>query len=131
MEDIVLTLTVRDEYGVGAVGSTSTLTFEDEAVNLREIIRRRVNEEVQRRAMTPKSSQSWLQPTEFERVLNGYGVKAHRAADGEARYQQALDSFARGDFLILVGDEQVCDLDVRVTSADEVTFLKLVPLVGG
>ncbi|MEU0370824.1 hypothetical protein ABZ070_11280 [Streptomyces sp. NPDC006283] len=47
--------------------------------------------------------------------------------------EQAVAAFARGRFLVLVGDRQVTDLDAPtdLSVATEITFLNLVPLVGG
>lgn len=44
-----------------------------------------------------------------------------------------MKAFSRNGFVVLVGDRQVEDLDagVGLPAGTEVTFLKLVPLVGG
>lgn len=58
-------------------------------------------------------------------------VRAERA---EAAHLEAVcEAFETGQLLILVGDAQVEDLDapLLMREGDEVTFLKLVPLVGG
>ncbi|MCW5552407.1 MAG: hypothetical protein KIS67_09580 [Verrucomicrobiae bacterium] len=51
----------------------------------------------------------------------------------EERYCRALDAFARNGFFVLVGDRQAESLDeaFTVTPETEVSFVKLVPLVGG
>lgn len=65
--------------------------------------------------------------------MNGYRLRQHRRIDWQAQYQQAIESFQRNGFLILVDDRQVSELDeiVELRHNTTVTFLKLVPLVGG
>lgn len=51
----------------------------------------------------------------------------------EADRERALTAFAGNGLLVLVGDRQLLDLDeeVELTADTEVTFLRLIPLVGG
>jgi hypothetical protein len=74
-----------------------------------------------------------VQPTEAERTLNGYRLKSIHRLDWQAQYEQAIEAFARHSYIVLVNDRQVADLDalVELHTETEVTFLKLVPLVGG
>ncbi len=57
------------------------------------------------------------------------GRRMRRAADRE----RALKAFTANGLIVLVGDRQVTELDeeVEVTADTEVTFLRLIPLVGG
>ena len=57
------------------------------------------------------------------------GRRTRRAADRE----RALRAFAGNGLIVLVGDRQLTELDeeVEVTADTEVTFLRLIPLVGG
>ena len=56
-----------------------------------------------------------------------------RRACEEAQYERALQAFARNGFFVLVGDRQVEDLDedLELEADTEVSFVKLVALVGG
>ncbi|MCT2277916.1 hypothetical protein M3G91_09800 [Micromonospora chalcea] len=99
-------ITVTDEV-VGAPGGPAwTIEVFEEEVRLDELIRRRVVLEI----------------TES-------GVDA----DPEERTRLTLDAFRRNAFVVLVVDRQVTELDekVRLHAGSRVTFLKLVPLVGG
>ncbi|TMR98444.1 hypothetical protein [Nonomuraea basaltis] len=51
----------------------------------------------------------------------------------ESATGQALEEFSRNGFLLLVGDRQVEDLGVEIDLVADpvVSFVKLVPLVGG
>ena len=66
-------------------------------------------------------------------MLNGYRIREGRKIDWEAQLEKALDAFQRNGFLLLVDDRQLTDLDEEVVlkPGSQVTFLRLVPLVGG
>ena len=72
-----------------------------------------------------------VQPGETERVLNG--VRERRPLDWEQQYAKAVAAFAGNGFLVFVDDRQVTSLDetIRLAPETKVTFLKLVPLMGG
>ncbi|MGW6736175.1 hypothetical protein [Streptomyces sp. NPDC055013] len=110
------------------------LEIAEERLTVRELIRRRVFQEVaEYNACTPEVFQGLVQPKDAERVLNGYAVRTRRRLDPEAQTEQALKAFAGNGFLVLVGDRQITDLDdeIELGLGTGITFLKLVPLVGG
>ena len=74
-----------------------------------------------------------VEPTQAERTLNGYKLKAKRQIDWQEQFQRACEAFARNGFFVLVGDKQAATLDeeFEVKVDTEVSFVKLVPLVGG
>jgi hypothetical protein len=106
----------------------------EETLPLREVIRRRIYQEVtEYNAQRPKIFQGLVQPTDAERELNGYRPRTSHRLDWQAQYVKAVEAFERPAYIVLVNDRQVTDLDapVELGSGAEVTFLKLVPLVGG
>jgi hypothetical protein len=106
----------------------------DETIPLRELIRRRIYQEVaEYNARQSGAYQGLVRPTEAEHTLNGNQLRSPRWLDWEAQYEQAVEAFSRRGYVVLVDDAQVTDLDtpVRLRIGGEVTFLKLVPLVGG
>lgn len=106
----------------------------DETIPLRELIRRRVYQEVaEYNARQSGAYQGLVRPTEAEHTLNGNQLRSPRRLDWEAQYEKAVEAFSRRGYVVLVDDAQVTDLDtpVRLRVGGEVTFLKLVPLVGG
>ncbi|MFF0888363.1 hypothetical protein [Streptomyces sp. NPDC003456] len=110
------------------------LEIAEERLSVRELIRRRVFQEVAEfNARTPQVFQGLVQPEDTERVLNGYALRTPRRIDPEAQTALALRAFAGNGFLVLVGDRQLTDADeeIDLPLGTEVTFLKLVPLVGG
>lgn len=127
-------VTFVDETTAGDRGAGWGLEIAEERLTVRELIRRRVFQEVaEYNARTPRVFQGLVQPRDAERVLNGYALRTPRRIDPGAQTELALTAFAGNGFLVLVGDRQVTDPDeeVELTQGTEVTFLKLVPLVGG
>lgn len=103
-----------------------------EGLTLRELIGRRIRQEIERHKEHPGEVFAGLvQPEEPERILNG--VAERRTPDWEAQVRAACSSFERNGFLVLVDDEQVTDLDapLRLRAGSKVSFVKLTPLIGG
>jgi len=127
-------ITVYDETTSGGRTNELTLEFLDERITVRELIRSRVYQEVtEYNARMPEYFRGLVQPSDAERVLNGYRVREHRRLDWEAQFAKAVAAFRGNGFMLLVDDRQVTGLDevVELRHDSAVTFLKLVPLVGG
>ncbi|GAA2254894.1 hypothetical protein GCM10010415_14150 [Streptomyces atrovirens] len=127
-------VTFVDETTTGERRAAWGLEIAEERLTVRELIRRRVFQEVaEYNARTPEVFQGLVRPTDAERVVNGYALREPRRIDPEEQAGLALRAFAGNGFLVLVGDRQVTDPDeeVDLPLGTEVTFLKLVPLVGG
>jgi hypothetical protein len=74
-----------------------------ERVTARELIERRVRHEVEvYNQKTPDTFPGLVQPTESERVLNGWRLKTPRTIDAEEQVASAWDAFDRGRILLLV-----------------------------
>ncbi|UQI45835.1 hypothetical protein M1P56_16455 [Streptomyces sp. HU2014] len=123
-----------DETTAGDRNEARTLDIAEERLTLREVIRRRVFEEVaDYQAREPAGFRGLIRPTEAELLLNGPKAPGGRRLDPQRCYERAVAAFARNGFLVLVGDRQVEELDeeLDLPSGTEITFLKLVALVGG
>src|SRR5947207_14403546 len=128
------TSTIHDETTSGQKTNTFTLACLTEKMTVRDSIRARIYQEVQDyNQKEPEYFRGLVEPTNAERVLNGYKLKAKRKIDWQEQYQRALEAFARNGFFVLVGDRQAESLDqeFEVKVDTEVSFVKLVPLVGG
>ena len=128
------TLTIHDETASGQKTHTFTLDCLTERMSVRELIRARIYQEVQDyNQKEPEYFRGLVEPTAAERVLNGYKLKARRKIDWEEQFKRALDAFERNGFFVLVGNRQAETLDeeFEVKVDTEVSFVKLVPLVGG
>ena len=128
------TITMYDESTTGTKTQVLTLESLQARVSVRELIRMRVYQEVQdyNRAK-PETIRSLVQPTDAERTLNGFKLKQRREIDWEAQYKKATTAFEANGFLVLVDNKQAENLDETIELGAEtaVSFVKLVPLVGG
>jgi hypothetical protein len=125
---------VVDETTRGERTSELRLELLDERVTVRELIRSRVYQEVaEHNARQAGAFRGLVRPTEAERTLNGAWPRAGRRVDWERQLERALEAFSANGFLLLVDDRQVTDLEETVDLGPQsvVTFLRLVPLVGG
>ena len=127
---------VRDEmvFRVGRPPVEFVLGFPSDHLTVREIISSRVAQEVARFNDRPTEYfQGLIQPTNTELTLNGYRVPRHHVIDASEQLQRALVAFEHNGFMLLVDDRQVEHLDdlVVLQPTTVVTFLKLIPLVGG
>ncbi|MEV0595563.1 hypothetical protein [Nonomuraea cavernae] len=127
-------VTFRDETAAGRTLDEFSLPDLPERISARELVRLRVREEVARHNAAPSAHfRGLVKPTDAEAELNGYRMRTARRLDWEKQADAAEAAFARNGFLLLVGDRQVDDLDTEIdlTTDPVVSFVKLVPLVGG
>jgi hypothetical protein len=130
---------VRDESPAGVGLHEMALEFLTERITVRELLRERVHHEV--REFNRHDDQTvfsgLVQPNDAEQILNGrqseYRLKAHRVIDWEEQFAHALDAFSKNGFFILIDDKQAESLDQEfpIGPMTRVTFVKLIPLVGG
>lgn len=130
-------LTIQDETATGSVLSRLELEINQEMLTVRELISRRVQQEVATyNAEQTGVFRGLIQPTDSERVLNGetsYRLRHAKRIDAEEQVYRALEAFQTNSFFLLVNDRQVETLDEEIWLGDGATasFLKLTPLVGG
>ena len=130
-------VTIYDETLPGERTASRRLDLLSSTLTLREMIRRRVYEEVQEYHAAPPAAvfHGLVTPTPTEAALNGPKPEhaPKRRIDWEAQYEKALAAFERNGFFVLVGDRQVESLDeeIQLKLDTEVSFVKLVALVGG
>ncbi|MHB8880968.1 MAG: hypothetical protein ACYC69_05580 [Thermodesulfovibrionales bacterium] len=132
--ELVTTLMIRDELSSGEVINEFTLEVLDDLMTVRELIRSRVYEEVRLfNFRKPDYFTGLVQPSDAEVALNGHKCRAKRTVDWQKQYERALDAFGENGFIILVDEQQVERLDqvIQLRAGTQVSFLKLVPLVGG
>ncbi|NUR32316.1 MAG: hypothetical protein HOV83_41800 [Catenulispora sp.] len=127
-------VTFVDETTAGDRGTAWHLEIFEERLPLREVIRRRVFQEVaEHNARGGDVFRGLVQPAGAQRRPDGFRLPEPRRVDAEQQAAKALEAFQRNGFVVLVDDRQVEDLDavVELAVGTEITFLKLVPLVGG
>lgn len=127
-------LKIFDQTNTNEREPVITLQLASERISVRELIERRVKQEVdQFNVNKPGLFRGLVQPTDAEKTLNGYRLEKLKKIDWQKQTEAAIDAFENGSILLLVDDRQVESLaeELGVTSNTEVVFLKLVPLVGG
>lgn len=129
------TLHIRDETTTGQRSDDITLEFLNERITVRELIRSRVYQEVQDYNLhrSTKPFQGLVQPNDTEQDLNGPRPGRFREVDWKRQYETACEAFLTSRILILIDARQAERLEdeIVVAPSTDVTFLKLVPLVGG
>ncbi len=130
------TLTVRDEttFSPAANDYVFTLGLPTERITVRDLIRARVYQEVEEyNTRRPEYFHGLVQPADAQPTRDGYRFPKNRRIDAEKQFEKAIESFQGNGFILLVDDRQVEGLDETILISPEttVTFLKLVPLVGG
>ncbi len=129
-----MSLTLYDETPNGQKRQVLVLTLLTETITVRELIRSRVYQEVKDyNTRRPETFNTLVQPTEAEKTLNGYRFRQPRAINWETQFEKALAAFQSQGFIVLVDDRQVEELDevIEIKPGTQVSFLKLIPLVGG
>jgi hypothetical protein len=128
------TITIRDETLTGQSIAEYPLDLLTERVTVRELIRSRVYQEVQDyNRRRPETFHGLVQPTAAEQTLNGFRVREHQQIEWKRQFERACDAFEHNGFFVLVDDRQPDSLDEEITVTPDtcVSFVKLVPLVGG
>jgi hypothetical protein len=132
-----MTLKIRDETTFNLGGDEDrgfTLDVLDEHITVRELIRARVYREVRDYNLDqPEFFHGLVQPSDAERSLNGFKMRSRRRIDPVRQFELAKRAFYTNGFILLVDDRQVDELEdeIKIRPDTTVTFLKLVPLVGG
>ncbi|MBC6610885.1 hypothetical protein H8B15_08115 [Hymenobacter sp. BT507] len=127
-------LTIQDETAMGSILNRLELEIEQEMLTVRELISRRVQQEVTTyNARQVGVFSGLVQPTMSERVLNGFRLRQPKPIDAEEQLYKALEGFQQNGYFVLVNDRQVESLDEEVWLGAGATasFIKLTPLVGG
>ncbi len=119
---------------LGKINHSLVLDFPTETITAQALIRSRVFKEVS--DYNERLSDFYcglIKPVEAEETLNGYRICQPKKIDWEEQYKKAIEAFLSNSFILLVNDQQVDTLESVIELRPEmsVTFLKLVPLVGG
>jgi len=131
------TVKIRDESTLSIGGDDDSgflLEVPEERITVRDLIRARVYREVRDYNLDqPEYFQGLIQPSDAERSLNGFKMRRRRRIDPDKQFELAKRAFYTNGLILLVDDRQVDELDdeIEIRPDTTVTFLKLVPLVGG
>lgn len=129
-----LAIKILDKTTDGKLYRESSLKLVSSRTTLREILEKRIRQEVDKHNGGDLQVFSGLvQPTETEEKLNGFEMNKPRPVSYEKQLERAIGAFQSTGFFVLLDDRQVEDLDSPITVREDsrVSFVKLVPLVGG
>ena len=129
-------LNVQDQStaSLGKTEHTFRVRVSGESISTRELIRSRVYQEVEEyNDHQPAVFRLLVQPGDAEHAGSGFRLPRPRSIDAADQFEKAIEAFERNGFVVLVDNRQVdrLDADIALRPDTLVTFLKLVPLVGG
>lgn len=127
-------LKVRDETSSGEITMEFELTVLSEKITIRDLIKQRVFDEVDNyNKNAPDMFRGLVQPSESEKSVNGFKLKKRKKIDREKQFQMAIDAFGTSSLIVIVNDRQSETLEEEIIIGPRtlVSFLKLLPLVGG
>lgn len=81
-----------------------------------------------------KRRSALIEITDAEDILNSQITKVNRQQiDSDALVAAAQKGFKLNSFVMLVGERQIVDLNevIDVSSEPKITFIRLIPLIGG
>lgn len=129
------TVTIRDETTTGGPSAREwALELLTDRITVRELIRSRVHQEVKdHNARASQTYTGLVRPVAGEAGPGGWRMKPGARIDWKAQFEKAIEAFGRNQVLVLLDDRQVTSLeeDIVVMPSTKVTFLRLLPLVGG
>jgi hypothetical protein len=108
------------------------LRLASERTTLRELIKRRIDEEVADLNAGRADVRPLVTPTEQESRLNKKKPSRPKVDAGK-QLEAAVKAFERTRIIVIVDGKQMLELDrpITISPDTEIRFVKLVPLVGG
>lgn len=124
------TITLQDASLQGQQQSPWQMDIFEEQSTLREILRSRIYQEVSE-YHAKKRSQALCLIT--PRPVDPQQADATPPVDWQIHYEQAIAAFQKKRYLVLINGRQITKLDasIHLTNQTTITFLKLIPLIGG
>jgi len=129
-----MNILIKDEQLNGTITNQFEIEIETLSITTKELIEKRVKHEIEiYNNKLPDYFNGLVKPTDAERTLNGFKLKAKKIIDVEKQIYVALDAFQKNGFFILVDNHQLEELSqiVNLKSQSTISFVKLTPLVGG
>jgi hypothetical protein len=130
------TITIEDKTTANfrTGGITFVLAIPQTRLTVRELIQERVQQEVNDyNRKLPDHFRTLVQPADAEATLNGFHMAVKRPLNWQAQFDKAIEAFHGNGFIVLVDGRQAESLEdyIDIGPTTTVSFLKLVPLVGG
>lgn len=132
------TVIIKDQVLGGGTTNEFSLDFLKEKIDVRELIRSRVFQEVrdfnvEQKIDSKKTFRGLVEPTDAEKTLNGFRLKGPREINWEEQFDRAIKAFEGNQIIVLVNNKQCESLEepIEINPNTVVTFLRLTQLVGG
>ena len=125
---------LRDETTTGREIDAWILPGLPDLITAGELVRLRVREEVTRfNAAGGELFQGLVRPVAAAETPQGSKLPAGARIDWVAQAEAACSAFDRNGFVMLTGDRQIDDLNelIDLRRDKEISFIRLIPLVGG
>lgn len=124
-------LTVCEKSPGGPPAEEYSIELKEDRLTVRDLIQNIVFHQVYK---LNTAARDWNRMADQrEKLLNTKAAGTGHTIDWVPKFEQALKAFENNQVILLLDDTQVEQLDefVTLTPKTKVTFLKLVPLVGG
>jgi hypothetical protein len=131
---IAAVVTINDESARGEKTNTLKLTLASERITVRDIIQRRIQQEVEKfNLQRPVVFKMLVQPADAEETTQGFRMQEHRNLDWQQQFDKAVEAFGEKCFFVMVDGKDMADLDTEVTVTDDtqISFIKLLPVIAG
>jgi hypothetical protein len=130
------TITIEDKTTANfrTGGLKFVLAVPQTRLTVRDLIQARIKQEVaDYNEKLPDIFRTLVQPAGAETTLNGFRMAVKRPLNWQTQFDKAIEAFERNGFIVLVDGKQVETLEdyIDIGPTTTVSFLKLVPLVGG
>jgi len=124
------TVLIVEQSLTGSMLGSFPLDLGVSRTTLRELVRRRVYEEVVE--LRAAGRRPLVAPTDVEAALNGPRPSTRRV-DWEVAADLAVKAFHRQAYIVTVGDRQITEIDEEfdIGLDTQVAFVRLTPMVGG
>lgn len=127
-------LTIYDEDARGNRIHTLRIPNSQSQVSVRDLIKNRIESEVNRFNMQrPVCFFALVQPEGAEITSRGYRLQNHRTLDWNKQFEVAVAGFEKKSFLINANgrDYQGLDDQIDINDNTEIIFIKFMEVVGG
>ncbi|WP_146145587.1 hypothetical protein [Photobacterium jeanii] len=121
-------LIIEQRQGDNTVSAVVHIQLTDKLVSLKQIIELKVRAEI-----ANKVHEAQLRREGKEWRLNAHAKSYVEHYDIDAEVNRAIEHFQRNGFFVLVNDKQITALNQMIVWREDlrITFLQLVPLIGG
>lgn len=137
-----ISIQIVDEYFGKSKTPVFEISFPTETITIRNLIIRRVEDEVaqvnaqkfvQKKSLQERMFLAGITNRAPETLLNADTPKRHKMIDPVAAVNTALKAFEAERYFVLINDTQIETLNevIVITPETEAVFLRLTPLVGG